>query len=114
MSHETPQQAARRISARQITRGFKPVALHVYCDAKGNSLYWRIRLKHPQTKEKWLRPIHINEQQTFVMGEPDFSAGKPLYRLDQLISNVNETVWVTEGEWCADHLGPGGHHLGRC
>ena len=52
---ETPQKAARRFSKPVLDDGFKPVALHVYTDENGEVLYWRIRCKHPITKEKWIR-----------------------------------------------------------
>ena len=35
--------------------GFKPQALHEYTDADGTPLHWRIRLKNPDTGNKWIR-----------------------------------------------------------
>ena len=52
---ETHKEAAQRIARPILDRGFKPVALHTYTDATGNPLYWRIRAKHPDTGEKWIR-----------------------------------------------------------
>jgi hypothetical protein len=57
---ETEQQAARRLSAGALRDGFKPTALHCYHDADGNPVLWRIRCKHPETGEKWMRPMHWN------------------------------------------------------
>ena len=76
---------------------------------KGKPLYWRIRLKHPQTQAKWIRPMHQNKQQRFVFGEPDFPHKKPLYGLPAILQNPQAVVWITEGEWCADHLTQAGY-----
>lgn len=53
---ETPQQAARRLSAAAIRDGYRPEALHVYTDRDGKPLHWRIRLKHPDTKDNGSGP----------------------------------------------------------
>jgi hypothetical protein len=101
-AHETPQEAARRLSASTIAKGYNPAALHVYCDAAGIALFYRIRLKHPNG-EKWIRPMHHNGA-AFVLGEPPApDAGKPLYRLPQLLADEGP-VYVVEGEACADAL----------
>ena len=57
---ETPQQAARRLAASAIRDGYKPEALHTYTYPDGGAWYWRIRLKHPDTGEKWIRPMRLN------------------------------------------------------
>lgn len=100
--HETPQEAARRLSASTIAKGYNPPALHVYCDAAGAALFYRIRLKHPNG-EKWIRPMHHNGA-AFVLGEPQApETGKPLYRLPELLAD-DGPVYVVEGEACADAL----------
>ena len=33
-----------------------------------------------------------------------FQEKKPLYGLPAVLQNPQATVWITEGEWCADHL----------
>lgn len=104
MSGDTPKQAARQLAAKQIVRGFEPTALHVYYDSAGQELYWRIRLKHPNTGEKWIRPMHRTKEGTFRLGEPTFDGKKPLYHLFAVTQHPDEVVWITEGEWCADHL----------
>lgn len=104
MNNETPKKAARRLAAKHINKGFKPIALHVYCDSAGKELYWRIRLKNPSTGEKYIRPMYRDDQGTLVLGEPKFDNHKPLYRLFDLIQHPEEIVWITEGELCADHL----------
>jgi putative DNA primase/helicase len=101
--HETPQQAARRLATPAIRDGFRPEALHTYADGAGSPLYWRIRLKHPQTGEKWIRPMRLNGE-GFALGEPDFPHGKPLYRLKAVTDRLEEPVTVVEGEWVADAL----------
>ncbi len=103
-SRETPQMAARRLARTVIQKGFKPEALHVYQDNQGQSLYWRIRLKHPETHTKWIRPMYQRDEQTFVIGEPNFPGKKPLYQLPAILQQPQATVWITEGEWCADKL----------
>ena len=41
---------------------------------------------------------------TYVLGEPEFSNGKPLYRLHRLHKRPHETVYLVEGEKCVDAL----------
>jgi uncharacterized protein (DUF927 family) len=77
--------------------------LHTYADAAGAPIYWRIRLKHPGTGAKWIRPMKL-EAGRYVVGEPAFPNGKPLYRLDELARRPGEPVFVVEGETCADAL----------
>lgn len=100
---ETVKQAAKRLAGPTLGRGFKPVALHVYTDAKGEPLYYRIRAKHPDTGEKWIRPMKLNGA-GFELGEPRFENGKPLYVLHRIASNPDAAVWIVEGEGKADAL----------
>ena len=104
MPNETPSIAAKRLAQTVMAKGFKPEALHIYHNREGQPLYWRMRLKHPQTQAKWIRPFHQNQRQAFVFGEPTFSHKKPLYRLPVILQNPQAVVWIVEGEWCADHL----------
>ena len=97
---ETPKDAARRLAAGAIREGFQPDALHEYRDADDVSIYWRIRCKRADG-EKWIRPMHWNGA-AYVMGEPSFPNGKPLYRLPDLAKA--DSVFVVEGEACADAL----------
>lgn len=101
--NETPQLAARRLAAGAMRDGFKPQALHEYNDADGTPLHWRIRLKHPESGDKWIRPMKLNGE-GYTLGEPDYPAGKPLYRLRDLAARPAESVIVCEGEWCTDAL----------
>ncbi len=100
---ETVKEAARRLSAPMLDKGFKPAALHTYTDADGTPVYWRIRCKHPDTKDKWIRPFHQNGN-GFEFGEPKFSNGKPIYALHRIANNLEAIVWIIEGEQKADAL----------
>lgn len=100
---ETPQQAARRLAARAIRDGFEPQALHEYTDRDGKPLYWRIRLRHPVSGDKWIRPMKLNGE-GYALAEPEYPNGKPLYRLHELNARPAEAVIVCEGEWCTDAL----------
>ncbi|WP_168355640.1 DUF3987 domain-containing protein [Stenotrophomonas maltophilia] len=105
VSLEAARTAARRLADGAIRRGMQPVGLHVYTSADGAPLFWRIRCKHPGTGEKWIRPMHWNGR-GYVIGEPPAPvAGKSLYRLHELASaGEAATVYVVEGEACADAL----------
>ena len=100
---ETPKEAAKRLARPMLDKGFLPVALHTYTDAEGNALFWRIRVKHPETRVKWIRPMRLNGQ-GYELAEPKFTGGKPLYGLHHIASNPAATVWIVEGEQKADAL----------
>ena len=100
---ENAKEPAKRLAKPTLDEGLNPAALHVYRDAYGRELYWKIRVKHPATKEKWFRPMRFDGR-TFVSGEPKFENGKPLYGLQLLASRAREVVLVCEGESCADAL----------
>jgi putative DNA primase/helicase len=94
---------ARRLVDKPIRDGFNPEALHEYTHQDGSSLYWRIRLKHPYTGDKLIRPMR-REGSSFILKEPSFKHGKPLYRLHELATRLDEEVMVVEGETCVDVL----------
>jgi putative DNA primase/helicase len=100
---ETHKEAARRFAAPMIAKGFEPQALHAYTDANGEPLYWRIRLKHPFTGEKWIRPMKLSGR-GFELGEPEFPGGKPLYARHRLADDTTAVVWIFEGEQKADAI----------
>jgi len=104
MNTESPKQAARRLASKSLSKGFKAIALHAYLDKEGKPLYWRIRLKHPKTLEKWIRPMSCDEKGAFVLKEPSFQNSKPLYHLPEIALHSHEAIWITEGELCADKL----------
>ena len=108
---ENCHQAARRIAKSVIERGFLPNALHAYTSSDGTPLYFRIRCKHPETGEKWIRPMHLDGDH-YKIGEPSFEGQKPVYGLHNLaerrsgieLGEPAATVWIVEGEQKADAL----------
>ena len=103
IEHETPKQAARRLMTYKLKEGFEPNGLHTYHDCEANPLYWRIRLNNPQTGEKAIRPMRLINK-IYELKEPQFTNGKPLYNLDLIAKYPNQTVFIVEGEKCADAL----------
>ena len=100
---ETPQQAARRLMANKLKEGYTAEGLHTYTDIEGNPLYWRIRLKHPAL-DKVIRPMRLHDA-VYELKEPQYSHGeKPLYNLHQIARDAEKTVFIVEGEKCADVL----------
>lgn len=95
--------AARRLATPKLMHGYQPEALHAYRNQQGEPLFWVIRARHPQTGDKWIRPMHFAGED-YRQGAPNFASGKPLYNLDLLTSRKDETVVVCEGEKCADAL----------
>ena len=102
--NETAKHAARRVrtpmrSAKDSSR--KP------CMSTATPMatvaFYRIRAKHPETGDKWIRPMKLNGE-GYELGEPKFSDGKPLYGLPQIIGNPDAVVWIVEGEQKADAL----------
>ena len=92
----------RRLATSALQRGYRAEALHEYRDAEGNPVKWRIRCKHPETGEKWIRPMHWTGT-GYAIGEPEApEAGRMLYRLPELLADPAEIVWIVEGEVCAD------------
>lgn len=102
---ETPQGAARRLSASALAKGYGPAGLHEYRSADGEPAFWRIRCKHSGTGDKWIRPMHWDGA-GYVFGEPPAPPpGKPLYRLPELLAaDPAAPVVIVEGETCADAL----------
>ena len=94
--------AARQLTKQQINQGYKPSGFYEYTDRDGNPIFWRIRLDHP-TMGKWIRPLSFNGSE-WKLEEPKFPDGKPLYRLHEIVSRPDETVWIVEGEKCANAL----------
>ncbi|MEO6823987.1 MAG: DUF3631 domain-containing protein [Nitrosospira sp.] len=100
---QSAREGARHLAKLMLAKGYRPEALHEYTDENGLPLYSRIRLKHPDTGDKWIRPMK-HDGKFYVLGEPEFPTGKPLYRLHQLQRRPHEVVYLVEGEKCVDAL----------
>lgn len=104
---ETPQQAAMRLITKHkdnpIKMGFKLINLHEYHHANGILSHWKIRMKHPETGDKWMRFMHQNKQ-NYILSAPSFPNGTPLYRQPKLLENHNDVVWFHEGENCVEAM----------
>jgi len=100
---ERLREAARRFSKPFLADGYKPVGLHRFTNPRGRPLFWRLRVKHPVTGKKEIRPFHHNGQ-GFELGEPKFPNGKPLYALRRIVCNPDAVVDILEGEQKADAL----------
>lgn len=96
-------QEARRLVSNRLAEGYKIVGLHNYTNCTGKIIYSRIRLKRQE--EKIILPFHQQENGEYVLSEPDFrGGGKPIYRLHDLANDNSSTVYIVEGETCADRL----------
>lgn len=98
---ETPKQAARRLAGPMLDKGFRAEGLYEY--ANGSQSFYRIRLKHPDTGEKWIRPMWLNGR-GWELGEPEFENSKPFYRLRELAEKPGAPAWYVEGENKANAL----------
>lgn len=89
-------------AAAPLKDGYQYVAYHSYTDEYNQIVYIKIRLKHKNGK-KWIRPFYLNiETKNWVMSEPEFNNGKPLYRLPLLTNNLKDIIWLHEGEICVE------------
>ena len=95
-------EAAHRLVQQQIRQGYKLSSLHEYIDRNGNPVYWRVRLDHP-LDGKYIRPLSYVDGE-WVLKEPKFKNGKPIYRLLGVLLDSESDVWIVEGEKCADSL----------
>lgn len=95
---------AEKFAKEELSAGYQFIGYHPYTDESGNVVYMRIRLKNENGK-KWIRPFYFDEAtQDWLMREPTFTSGKLLYRLHELTSKLNETVWIYEGETCVEAI----------
>lgn len=96
---------AKKLVQNYLNQGYKFVALHPYKSSNGDYLYWKIRLK--KGNEKKIFPMHKDDNGRYVLKEPTFVDGKkPIYRLNELKEDNYHglTVYIVEGEACADKL----------
>jgi hypothetical protein len=85
-----------------LKEGYSITMLFPYPDEDGNLFYWRVRLDHP-VKGKEIRPISFIDRK-WEAKEPKFPTGKPLYNLHEISNRPDETIWIVEGEKCAEAL----------
>ena len=114
-TREAPKQAARRFARAMLDKGFAPAALHEYRDATGNPIYWRIRLKHPETGEKWIRPMRRNGN-TYELGEPEFPNETTTLSAARTDRKARRPVLVCRGRTkgrCARQARAAGDYRGR-
>ena len=99
---EEARQEAEKLLSHFLAQGYSITELYPYTDKTGDFSHWRVRLDHPD-KGKEIRPISfINGK--WELKEPKFPDGKPLYNLHEITNRPDETVWIVEGEKCADAL----------
>lgn len=82
-------------------------AIHYYTASDGAITFARLRLKHPDTGEKWMRPMRRDDAGIWCeLKAPEFKGGTPLYNLHQLCDPVrqSERVILVEGEYKVDML----------
>ncbi|MCP3679705.1 MAG: hypothetical protein GY782_05345, partial [Gammaproteobacteria bacterium] len=104
-NNESIEQAVKRLFPALMRQEYKIEATHPYSDANGQLLFHRLRLKNHRTGKKEIRPIHLNSDNQYVLGEPKNAYKiKPLYRLTEVIANPDAIVMIAEGEWCCDNL----------
>lgn len=97
------EQAALGLVHEELANGFEFLAFHHYHDETGKHLHSRIRLKHPTTGKKWIRPFSL-QANGYAFGEPSYPSGKPLYNLHALHIDPSACVFVVEGEACVEVL----------
>lgn len=96
--------AAKKITETQRKQGYISDGLHQYTDTDGNIIYLRLRMVNPDG-DKWIRPLSRNSAGDWTeLKEPTFTDGKPLYNLHLIANNPDKTVFLVEGEKCADAL----------
>ena len=101
---DTIKQAAKTITEKQRNQGYQYNGLYQYTDTDGNILYVRLRMDNTNG-DKWIRPHSRDEAGNWTqLKEPPFTEGKPLYHLHLIANNPDKTVFLVEGEKCADAL----------
>jgi hypothetical protein len=97
-------QAARLLATSAMDQGYKPAAIHTYTDVNGAPLFWRVRLKHDDGSKR-IFPMRPEGSGRYGKAEPQFQSNqKPIYAIGTLTKRPDATVWVVEGEGCADAL----------
>jgi len=99
---EEAKQAARELTLKLMADGYKQAGFYPITSVNGEALYYRVRLDHPNGSKE-IRPISFIDS-NWVMKEPKFPNGKPLYNLHEIATHPDEKVWIVEGEKCVDAL----------
>lgn len=100
---EHAKDAVRRLFRNELAEEFQVKAGHKYHNAAGRLLYVKVRLKHPDGRKN-IRPIHLNGDGSWHIGEGVSTGPKVLYRLGDLVEQPGADAWVTEGEQKADEI----------
>lgn len=99
------EEAINKLFAYKYQEGYELIGIHKYEIQTGDIAYCKVRLKNPISGDKCLYPVHIDQNDNYVVKEPDFDIGKkPLYMLAELSKSHDEPVFVVEGEPCVDAL----------
>ncbi len=112
MTIETIKKAAHTITASVRKQGYSldpkhGGAIHHYTAPDGVITFARLRLKHPETLDKWIRPLRRDDAGIWCeLKAPEFEGGAPLYNLHQLCdpARQHERVILVEGEYKVDML----------
>lgn len=85
---------------------YKHTCTHVYYNKDGTISFFKIRLNNFAVgkQNKWIRPFHEGKNGNYLIGEPKFNQGKPLYRLPELMKRTEEPVYLLEGETCVEAI----------
>lgn len=97
-------QEANRLVHYLLVEGYEFIALHPYENKSNNAIYWRIRLKHPKSNKKIILPMHANKNGAFELKEPQFQDKKPIYRQNDIATQPMKSIYIVEGEACADAI----------
>lgn len=68
-------------------------AIHYYTAPDGVIIYVRLRLKHPGTGDKWIRPLRRDTSGVWCeLKAPEFEGGAPLYNLHRLCDPARQPM----------------------
>ncbi|MCI4567213.1 AAA family ATPase [Lysobacter sp. CFH 32150] len=100
--HTEAMREAKRLFPKSSFAGYKLAALYPYRRADGSVWCWRWRFEHA-AEDKEIGPFHFDGGQWVAKEPKPPRAGKPLYRLPELLASDGPII-VVEGEKCADAL----------
>jgi hypothetical protein len=104
MDHFTTEEAksaANQLACGLIKNGYRLSGIYYYSEN-----YYRARFEHDSppkgSSKKLVFPMSKNGSGKWALKEPEFPNGKLIYRKDAIEANPTATVYVVEGEKCAD------------